>query len=255
MKLGWLQDIPGYIGGAELTAQAQREAAPAGVEIIDCKPGQIAECDAYVVHNCTQYAPDTIDHLRGKPVVKYVHDVWGNGSAALREHLIASARLLLCSPLHREKLQKDYGADGTLVPPPCRMEKVEAEQTGECVWLGHGMYPGKGIGAAVSWANTNEVRTDFIGDGPYMPATEGYVTKRPPVEYEDVPRTLARYESFLFTPTRIEPFGRATVEAWAQGLRLHVNESVGARWWIENQPDALFAAAETFWQEVERTCS
>ena len=39
MRVGWLHDDPGYVGGAELTMREFRDAAPKGVRVVDCPPG------------------------------------------------------------------------------------------------------------------------------------------------------------------------------------------------------------------------
>ena len=45
MRVGWLFDQGEAIGGAELTQAEFRAAAPDGVEVIDCPPDQIEDCD------------------------------------------------------------------------------------------------------------------------------------------------------------------------------------------------------------------
>lgn len=255
MKIGWLQDASDYTGGAELTAKAFRDAAPSDVSIIYCPAGDIKDADAYIVQNCTTYPESTIEAISGKPVVKYVHDQWPHGSPTLRSWLLENAQLIFCSPLHRSRFPYPIQPDVSNVPPPCRLDKVESEKIGECVWLGHGMNVGKGIGNAVSWANANQVQTHFIGEGPLMPHDEGFVQSLPPIEYERVPSTLATYKTFLFLPTKIEPFGRSVVEAWAQGLELVVNGLIGSLWWIEHARGALEEPEKAFWIEVERSCT
>jgi glycosyltransferase involved in cell wall biosynthesis len=79
-------------------------------------------------------------------------------------------------------------------------------------------------------------------------ASEGSVRYRGATE--DVAKTLAQYERFVFLPTVIEPFGRAVVEAWAAGLEIITNRNVGALHWIRNDPEALETAAEDFWAYV-----
>lgn len=254
MKIGWLQDASDYMGGAELTAKEFREAAPAGVSIVDCPPGAIKEADAYVVHNCVTYPESTIEAIAGKPVVKYQHDMWPHGSPSLRSWILDNAHMIFCSPVQRARFPYGSPADASNVPPACRLDKIESEKVGECVWLGHGMNVGKGIGNAVSWANENQVQVDFIGEGPLMPHEEGMVRRLPAIEHAQVPSVLATYKSFLFLPTKIEPFGRSVVEAWAQGLNLIVNGLIGATWWIEHAPEALEDPAKAFWMEVERAC-
>jgi glycosyltransferase involved in cell wall biosynthesis len=65
-----------------------------------------------------------------------------------------------------------------------------------------------------------------------------------------MPALLARYETFVFLPTVIEPFGRLVAEAWAAGCRIVTNDLVGAKYWIQNDPDAIETAAEDFWKLV-----
>lgn len=67
---------------------------------------------------------------------------------------------------------------------------------------------------------------------------------------ENVAETLSKYETFVFLPQAMEPFGRAVVEAWAAGLTLVVNKNVGAMHWIVNDQIALRTAAEDFWAVV-----
>lgn len=253
-RVGWLQDASDVIGGAELTAQAFRDAAPEGVEIVDCPPNQIAEADVYVVHNCVTYPVDTQLALRGKRVVKYQHDQAPHGSPALRAWLLlGNAHLIFCSPLHREKFPHPFADDRvSIIPPPCDLdtEVWEVEREKEAVWLGHALNPGKGIGQAVSWANATETRLDFIGEGPLMPRDEGFVRTLPGVPASEVPSVLATYEKFVFLPTKLEPFGRGVVEAWAAGCELVINQMVGARHYIENDQEALVTASRDFWDVV-----
>ena len=58
------------------------------------------------------------------------------------------------------------------------------------------------------------------------------------------------YERFVFLPTVIEPFGRVVVEAWAAGCELVINDLVGARYWIEHDPDRIRTAGTDFWELV-----
>ena len=71
---------------------------------------------------------------------------------------------------------------------------------------------------------------DFFGDGPFAPQGPRQVP------YEAMPALLAQYETFVFLPTVIEPFGRLVAEAWAAGCEIVTNGQVGARWWIEDEP-------------------
>lgn len=252
MRVGWLQDRSETVGGAELTAKSFRESAPKGIEIVDCPPGEIQDADAYVVHNCTTYPASTSDSLRGKYVAKYLHDVYPHGSPSFREDLLSKATLIFCSPLHREKFPHPFKHEGFVIPPPCDLsaQPTQSIRPKDAVWLGHALNPGKGIGNAVSWANRTQTHLDFIGEGPLMPREEGFVSVKPGVPFEQVSETLQTYKQFVFLPTKLEPFGRGVVEAWAAGCDLVVNNLIGARHYIENDRKALETAAEDFWNVV-----
>jgi hypothetical protein len=62
-----------------------------------------------------------------------------------------------------------------------------------------------------------------------------------------MPAVLARYRTFVFLPTVIEPFARVVAEAWAAGCELVVNQLVGALYWIEQDPDAIANASAAYW--------
>ena len=95
------------------------------------------------------------------------------------------------------------------------------------------------------WAQANEP-VDFYGGGQIAPPGSVHVP------YDELPGVLARYHTFVYLPTRIEPFCRLAVEAWAAGCQVVVNGLVGARYWIEENPGPLDTAREDFWKLV--TC-
>src|SRR5262245_55514154 len=105
-RVGWLADEHNPAGGDALTQAALRQAAPDGVEVVACRPGAIAECDLYVVHNHMTYAER---ELPGK-VVRYHHD--------MRPQTIEGDVSIFCSPLQRDALD----AEGAVVPPPIDLE-------------------------------------------------------------------------------------------------------------------------------------
>lgn len=270
MRVGWLADDPGYQGGAELTQEGFRLAAiPRGIEVVDCPPGLVhAGLDRYVVHNCVSYSPLDLKPIGDTPTFKYIHDMWPHGDQSVRGHLLSKARCVFTSPLHRDWFP--YSApvrESYLIPPALDLETfrrhgepVEVQRfqdaepsllnprEGTC-WLGSLNNPGKGVHLAMEWAEENGP-VDFYGEGPYRPLDSEHVRYKGAVKPEDVAATLARYENFVFLPTHWEPFGRAVVEAWASGCNLVLNGNVGARHWIEEEPTALFAAAESFWDLV-----
>lgn len=243
MKVGWLQDDPGYIGGAELTAAAFREAAPEGVEVIDCPPGGVVkDLDRYVIHNCVSYAYE--DLLVG-PAFKYWHDIGPHISLAQWQAL-SDTTPICCSPLQAKRMGMAPVAE--LIPPsvPLELFRKASESVGEragAVAIGPWMSPAKNPEGAAEWAKGNG-GIDFLGGGPYAPDGSQ------PVAYEVLPEVLARYKTFVHLPREIEPFGRTAVEAWASGMDLILNRNVGSVWWIQEEPDKLETAADDFWRLV-----
>jgi hypothetical protein len=76
VRVGWLADSAGVLGGAELTSAEFRAAAPDGVEVVDCPHGAVIDhLDIYVVQNCVQYTLDDFRCTGIKRIVKYWHDV------------------------------------------------------------------------------------------------------------------------------------------------------------------------------------
>jgi len=249
MRVGWLADEATLTGGAELTQAEFKVAAPDGVEIVDCPAeGVDPTCDLYVVHNCVGYERDRDFNWPGhKPVVKYWHDVGPHLQEGVKDWLNTNARPVCCSPV-----QADYMGlrDAVCIPPPVdlsRFEQVAASVNGDRAgfvsvgsWRNYGKAPHK----AQEWGQANGHSIDFYGDGMFRPVgSEG-------VPYDEMPALLARYKTFVFLPMVLEPFGRLVVEAWAAGCEVITNNLVGARYWIERDPDAIETAAEDFWAVV-----
>jgi glycosyltransferase involved in cell wall biosynthesis len=254
MRVGWLADTADTVGGAELTQQAFADAAPA-IPIADCHPGQPwpDEVDVWVVHNFTQYDASIIPALETAPVVKYWHDMCPHGDPVLRDWLCEHAHNVFCSPLHRERFPWMEGGD--VCPPAIDLARFrEAREAllhrSGTLWFGHALNHGKGIDRAVAWAETNEI-VDFFGSGPLMPTASDRVRVHGPVRPDQAPAVMAGFERLLFLPTALEPFGRVVAEAAAAGCDVITNHNVGARHYLENDPDALESAADDFWYIVE----
>jgi hypothetical protein len=252
MKVGWLADAHDPPGGAELTQAEFRAAAPDGVEIIDCPPGEVVEgLDVYVIHNCVSYSYADIRKTLGCCVVKYMHDVWPNGDPDVKAHLLGTAMLIFCSPLQAER----FGGTTDPIPPaldlrafrPTRQQRRNPKRKGTCC-VGAFMNPGKGGNLVAEWADRNEP-VDVYGWGPYLPQGPN-VSLCGPVDRQQMPTVLSKYERFVFLPTAIEPFGRCVVEAWAAGLEIVTNKLVGADYYIEEAPEKLEGAAADFWEIV-----
>jgi glycosyltransferase involved in cell wall biosynthesis len=250
MKVGWLADWApeGFLGGAELTANEFRAGAPEGVEIIDCPPGSVDEtCDRYVIHNLMTYQFADLEPLTGRKVVKYHHDVGPWLPAEIRIWLRKNAIPVCCSPLQAEHMDLP---DPHLIPPPVDLDpfteaasRVNGGRGGAvsvASWRNHDKAPHR----VAEWSLNNDTQVDFYGGGIVAPPGSGEVA------YDQMPALLAGYETFVFLPGAIEPFGRLVAEAWAAGCKIVTNNLVGARYWIDSRVDAIESAREDFWEVV-----
>jgi glycosyltransferase involved in cell wall biosynthesis len=246
-RVGWIADPVVEVGGAELTQAELRAAAPAEVQIVDCPPGGVdGDCDIYAIHNCVDYTAGELAVITRRPAVKYHNDVgpWLSGEA--RSLLARHARPVCASPLQANYMRL---RDAALIPPPVDLERFETaalavngNRAGSvCVASWRNL--GKGAQRAADWGQ-HHGGVDFYGAGPLAPAGAQ------PVPYEAMAALLARYSTFVFLPSVLEPFGRLVCEAWAAGCEIVTNNLVGARYWIENDPDAIRTAAGDYWRLV-----
>lgn len=250
MRVGWIADHPGYIGGAELSQAEFRLAAPEGVEIVECPDGKVVSgLDRYVAHNVCRYSGHDMAQIDA-PVTWYHHDLSPWISADVRDWLNPRAQHIFCSELQREK----YGKEGLCIPPaidlnrlrPNRQTKRHGTREGVCS-IGQWRGTGKGPDRLAEWARANGP-VDVYGPGDFCP-------QGPDIDYKgalapgDVPQTLWRYATFVFLPTAIEPFSRSVVEAWAAGCEVVTNGLVGAREWL-SRPEKITSAGEDFWEAV-----
>jgi hypothetical protein len=251
VRVGWLADNAGYVGGGELTQSEFRRAAPAGVEIVDCPPGHVVRCDRYAVHNCVTYPLADIRKATRRPAVKYWNDVgsWLHPDVRRLLDTHPAVEAVYCS-----QLQADYmGApDGRLIPPPVNLAPFEwaaAAVNGNragAVCVGSWRNMGKGARTVMRWAEQHEP-VDFYGGGPFAPDESRQIA------YQGMPGLLARYDTFVFLPGVIEPFGRCVAEAWAAGCGIVTNRLVGAGEWLDDDGAvAIESAADDFWGVVLR---
>jgi glycosyltransferase involved in cell wall biosynthesis len=142
------------------------------------------------------------------------------------------------------------GLQAYLIPPPVDLDpfrraaaSVNGQRAG-MVSVGSWANAGKAPRRAADWAASQDdgAGIEFYGGGPFAPPGSREVP------YERMPELLARYQTFVFLPLVLEPFGRLAVEAWAAGCELVINGLVGARHWIENDPDAIERAAADYWK-------
>lgn len=250
MNLAWLHDqgnTDGSRGGAELTMDEFAAAAPDEVEFTDLKAAETV-----VIGNCVTIDPGIIPGLIDRRVIRYRHDLARHEAPVLRSWLDENAEHIFTSPLHRET----YGLDGAVIPPavdlsrfrPNRQTRRNTERKGTCT-VGSWQNPGKGGDLISELAARRQEPIDVWGFGPYLPCGE-FINQCGSVDQIKLPELLAAYETFVFLPTAIEPFGRCVVEAWAAECSVICNELVGAKWWIENHPDKLSTAGDDFWRVV-----
>lgn len=251
MKVAWLHDLgnaDGTKGGAELTMDEFRAAAPRDVE-------EHPDASTVVIGNCVSFQPEIIKSLEGKRVIRYHHDLARHEHPALRTWLDEHAEHVFTSPLHQAR----YGwaeRDAVVIPPALnlgrfRMNREQRRKTKRegIVTIGAWQNPGKGGLLLSSWLERNEQTADCYGHGPFAPHGP-HITQYGEYDPDDLPAILHRYETFAFLPTAVEPFGRCAVEAWAAGCEMVINDLVGARYFMEEAPDALDTAAADLWEFI-----
>jgi glycosyltransferase involved in cell wall biosynthesis len=247
MRVGWLADSGATRGGAELTQAEFRSAAPDDIEIVDCPPGGVvSDLDKYVIHNCVLYTPEDLQVIGDRPSLKYWHDVGPHLQPGVRAWIVKHAVQVCCSPA-----QADYmGIAAQLIPPPVdldRFARAAAKMNGNrkgAVSVGSWRNFGKAPHRAAEWAQAHG-GIDFYGGGVFAPEGSREVS------YEAMPELLAKYETFVFLPTVIEPFGRVVAEAWAAGCEIVSNRLVGATYWItDSRHDGIENAPRDFWRMV-----
>ncbi len=259
VRIGWLADHIGIIGGAEISDDAFLAAAPADVEIVFCPPNKrpSGNIDVFVVNNCVTYGEQWIEVLQEKPIVKHVHDLWPYGSPRLRRWILSKADLVIFNSEKQERtFQFPYTTPRAFVPPPVDVarfrEAGEQSSTREgIIWLGR-LTMGKGIQNVVDWSLRMGRRVDFYGPC-YEPLARAHIVSpsryRGVVSRDELPTLLAQYETFIHLPVKSDICGRVAVEAWASGLELHLGGDTEAFWkWVETAD--FQNAGATFWDCV-----
>ena len=261
MKIGWLHDDFGIVGGSELSERTLRENAPEWAEIVTCPPNKRPpdDIEAFIIQNCATYPRHWREVLEKVPFIKQNRDSWWAGSITLRRWILDNARLLLFSSrmqafTYEHKWENEYA----VVPPPVNLEMFKQgiqppEKRQGAVWVGRAD-PGKGLHLSCDWAWTNCEHLDVYGDLSikYIDFSEfeGFVSYRGRAPYEMLPAIYGAAKIFHFTPIHIEPFARTVAEAWAAGCELVVEGRVGALEWIQERPDDVGRGVEMFWEEV-----
>lgn len=241
----------GTKGGAELTMEEFAASCPAEVALTD-----LDEAEVVVIGNCVTFSPALITDLTGKRVIRHHHDLARHEDEDLRRWLDNNAEHIFTSPLHRERygVQWDHGErEAHLIPPaidldafrPNRGERRHGKRSGVITFAAW-QNPGKGGNLVAETLAQQGLKADCFGTGQFRPVGE-HIRHFGEIDRTVLPELLRRYETFIFLPVSVEPFGRCVVEAWAAGCEIVTNANVGAMWWIENNPDALDSAGNDFW--------
>jgi hypothetical protein len=268
-RVGWLADSGNLdgtnLGGAEFTQAEFAAAAPDGADIVfvphdaDLETlASLAACDVVCCFNVGLYPQETLQvlagyHADGGRVIRYWNDVAPHGDHDLTRWFVNNATSVFCSPLHYQRFPWVDGAiDHELIPPPVdldRFREAAARSNGNrkgvvsvAAWRGWGKTPY----LSFEWARRAGVDIDFYGGGATAPAGSKHVP------YDELPDLLARYGTFVYLPSQLEPFCRTVVEAWAAGCRVVTNGLVGATYWVRECPHRLDSAGEDFWKLVLR---
>jgi glycosyltransferase involved in cell wall biosynthesis len=258
MNVAWLLDggnADGTRGGAELTMDGFRDAAPDTVEFTD-----LAEAETVVIGNCVGIGPAVIPSLMGRNVFRYHHDLAMSEDETLRLWLDDNATHIFTSPLHRERYSVIWHPkiqpEVHIIPPamdldrfkPNRQTRRNTKRSGTCS-IASWQNPGKGGQLVSDYAERNDIEVDVYGPGAFAPGgpnTKDYG----PMEPSALPAILWEYETFVFLPVAPEPFGRCVVEAHAAGCEVITNELVGAKHVLETDPGSIDTAPADFWDLV-----
>lgn len=241
LLVGWAFDSCSYVGGAERTQAEFRAAVPEGIEVVDCPAGGVVKgLDAYCLHNLVTYSADELRF--DAPTYWYHHDV-APYIARDTWQALENVTHICVSPLQRDYMK----LEATLIPPavpldPFREASENAPERSGAVAVARNWWLDKGPIEAAKWAEGNG-GIDFYGEG-----RDGSEL----VDYDDLPKILARYKTFVHLPRVIDPCPRTPIEAHAAGCELVVNRNVGSMYWIQEEPDKLETAAEDFWEFVLR---
>lgn len=268
VRIGWLQQDIGIMGGAEMSCQALINGKPEWAEIIFCPHNRRPpdDIDCFVIQNSTNYTEAWIEELARRPVIRHVRDPWLVGNSVLKRWLWENAALMIfSSPTQFEWMDYEKaGAKVKFIPVPVDLEPFikardafDGEREGAVCVGRFDIY--KGAASMIDWSLANKIPLTIIGDASWsgngkafgkLPDTIRFAGHVP---YEQVPELLAQAKYYVAMPMWVEAFGRSVAEAWAAGCELVLRGRVGAQYWIENYPDelGLEKPVKAFWDAVE----
>ena len=270
VKIGWLHDQLGVVGGAEISGQylTAPHNLPEGVQVCACPNTKRPplDIDAYVLQNTITYQGEHwIGELEGKPLIKHFRDPWHPGDIIFRRWVLDNADLLI---FNSEMARRNFPwpirseAKVTFVPPPVDIEMfaskaLPAEEREGNVFVGRVDFA-KGAHLAIDWALMHNEPLDLYGEvNPQfkelvfgVPESIRFYSQQP---YDAMPGIYGRAKRFVFLPGAEESYSRTTVEAWAAGCELVIDRrKIGAMEWLERGPE-LFnkdVAIRQWWKVV-----
>ena len=290
-KIIWVQDFNTitHPGGAQLTNQYVidwgknlgfdiEECSIYTIEKLGVSPNYyLREGDLFILNNIvhlnSKYPSLIQEIIRYKNYIRFEHDyIWMHGNLYKEEFMkeLFSKSLLniYLSPLHRDT-HEEYGVlrdNDVYCPSPIDSEMFkimpEIERKPNSVIYTGGISRHKGIENIMNFAqNHPEFSFDLVGWEEHPELLENApenVTAIPTIPYEDMPKMLNKYESFIHLPNWNEPFGRSVAEAHLCGCKLLVNENIGFLsyyWNFNNIPWLRHELANTpsqFWRTVHK---
>ena len=262
MKIGWLADQIGYIGGAEISGSMLVNHAPDWAEIEFCPANRRPpdDIDLWMLQNVVTYDARWCEVLFGAPIIKEFRDPWHPGDPIFRRFVLDTAGLLIYnSKLARDRCPWYQGQPTAIVPPPVDLEvfrdaALPDEQRSGNLFVGRIDFA-KGVHRAIDWALGTGESLDIYGTGEF-----GWGRDLPqrirfhgPQAYTRMPLLFGQAKRFVFLPGAYESYSRTTVEAWAAGCELILDQDkIGAIEWLRENPQAIEmdAAIGAFWNTV-----
>lgn len=240
--------------GMVLSVEAFAQASP--YELVPCRPDRRPpnDIDAFILHG-DLFDRRWIEVLADKPLMAHRHGGWYTGDPIMRRWVLDNADLVTFnSPKQRELFRFDVNIREDFVPLPIDVDRfmLRSNDRKGTIYLGL-IWPAKGIAYTVDWAIRNSHPVDFYGVAMAKSLLRDIVEPCRycgPVDYGDVPATLAKYKRFVFFPHEPDLYARTVVEAWAAGCELILQGDEKAFWdWFD--PEACKLAPMIFWQKFD----
>lgn len=270
VKLGWLHDQLDIVGGAEISGSylTAPHNVPDGVEVVMCRHDRRppAGIDAFVLTNVITYdSHHWIEELEGKTVIKHFRDPWHPGDVIFRRWVLDHAALVIFNSMMAARScpwpMRSRDTRFTVVPPPVdlawfRSKALPPEERDGNIFVGRIDFA-KGAHRAIDWALANDEPLDLYGE--MNPQFQGLITGIPgnirfhnQQPYDSMPMIYGKAKRFVFLPGAEESYSRTTVEAWAAGCELVIDESkIGATEWLKGDTSVIDKdAAITAWWDV-----